>query len=174
MASWNIRGCNQPLKQKEMKYFLNKNSIDIVGFFETRVKEAKHNQILKKFGNSWEWCNNYHYSGKGRIWFGWNIEKVKGDISFVSAQVIHGRFSHNSISVEISMVYGLHNINDRKELWEELEKLGDSVQGPWLIMGDFNTIYESDQRQGGSVVTDKEMEDFLDCIQKVRISPLKY
>lgn len=34
----NIRGLNNPFKQNEMKLFLRKNKVKIIGFIETRVK----------------------------------------------------------------------------------------------------------------------------------------
>lgn len=53
-----------------MKHFLQSNGIEVVGFVETRVKNAKFTQVVKQFGRNWEWSNNYDHSYKGRIWLG--------------------------------------------------------------------------------------------------------
>jgi hypothetical protein len=40
-------------------------------------------------------------------------------------------------------------------------------------MGDFNTVYESSHRLNGSLVSAAEMEDCLDTLQRLNLTPLK-
>ena len=43
-------------------------------------------------------------------------------------------------------------------------QLGGTFQGPWLVMGDFNTVYDASHRGHGRKVSTYEMKDFVDCI----------
>lgn len=52
-CSWNIRGLNQPYKQKELRFFFLKNSIDLLGCLETKIKQGKAEKIKKLLGNDW-------------------------------------------------------------------------------------------------------------------------
>ncbi len=37
---WNMRGLNDPLKQKGVRSFVNKNNLSIIGLVEHKIKEA--------------------------------------------------------------------------------------------------------------------------------------
>lgn len=78
-------------------------------------------------------------------------------------QLIHATVTFNGGKHKIwfTVVYRWHNVLDRRSLWEDLCSVGNGVQGPWLIMGDFNAIYEIGHRKGGNQVTEKEMDDLL-------------
>lgn len=58
---------NEIFKQKEIKLFLVKNKIDLLGFFETRVKTNKANHIQRKLGVGWSFVTNYNYTSNYRI-----------------------------------------------------------------------------------------------------------
>jgi len=38
IVSWNIRGLNWPNKQEEVRSFLHKNKVGMIGLLETKVK----------------------------------------------------------------------------------------------------------------------------------------
>ena len=46
------------------------------------------------------------------------------------------------MDVNLSVVYGSNSASVRKELWRELMRISQVVQGPWLVAGDFNTVKE--------------------------------
>ncbi|KAF3624982.1 hypothetical protein FXO38_29985 [Capsicum annuum] len=80
----------------------------------------------------------------------------------------------NSIGFEcdFTAVYGLHTIQDRTSLWSGLKNLSDTLQLPWVIIGDCKTILEVDDRVG-SPVQDAEIRDLSDFFQDMDISELK-
>ena len=45
-ATWNIRGLNDPLKQKEVHSFVMSNDIDFVFILETRVRVYNKDKIF--------------------------------------------------------------------------------------------------------------------------------
>jgi len=45
---WNLRGLNDPIKQKVAKVFVNKNQLSMVGLIEHKIKEPN----IKKIVNS--------------------------------------------------------------------------------------------------------------------------
>lgn len=54
-----------------------------------------------------------------------------------------------------------------------MEKLSLSTKEPWLLLGDFNTVFDSKHRVNGVPVGDHEMRDGLECIQKLQLSFIK-
>lgn len=67
ICAWNIRGLNKSFKQRKFQRFLNKNKIDLVGCFETKVKKLKAPSIQKNLGVEWKFIDNYNSAPNGRI-----------------------------------------------------------------------------------------------------------
>lgn len=71
LCTWNIRGLNKPHKQKELRLFLRKYKVDVMGCLETRVKERKSARIISQVAREWNVCCNYNAHPNGRIWLLW-------------------------------------------------------------------------------------------------------
>lgn len=88
ISTWNIRGLNQHLKWKELKLFLIKHRVIVCGFLETRVKENKAPNVLKKVVRGWNTYYNYPMDHNGRIWLFWQPH-MQVNILMVKEQFIH-------------------------------------------------------------------------------------
>uniref|UniRef100_A0A803PPI9 DUF4283 domain-containing protein n=1 Tax=Cannabis sativa TaxID=3483 RepID=A0A803PPI9_CANSA len=55
-------------------------------------------------------------------------------------------------------VYGSNNLAERKEMFEDLARLGH-VNSPWLILGDFNAMFGFQDKNGGKPILAKDIED---------------
>lgn len=51
-----------------------------------------------------------------------------------------------------SAIYAPPYPSDRARFWEVLLDIGHSVQGPWCLLGDFNCVLETHDKQGGRPV----------------------
>lgn len=49
----------------------------------------------------------------------------------------------------LTVVYDSNNMEERKELWKNLLKIGNSINEPWCICGDFNTLVNTKDTVGG-------------------------
>lgn len=58
IAAWNVRGMIGPAKTKEVRNFLVKNDISVMGLLETEIKSQNAEKIQKKLGNKWSWHMN--------------------------------------------------------------------------------------------------------------------
>ena len=72
LAAWNIRGLNDPLKQKEMGTFFRVHSLSVVGILETRVSASNKDKIFTSIFSGWGLLHNYDHALLGRIWVCWN------------------------------------------------------------------------------------------------------
>lgn len=61
------------------------------------------------------------------------------------------------------MVYRFNLFSDRFNLWRDICSLGDYITGDWIIVDDFNIIFNSEDRLG-VVVNFYEYADFKDCL----------
>ncbi|XP_056683679.1 uncharacterized protein [Spinacia oleracea] len=175
ICSWNVKGLNDPSKVVEVKKILSRHNISVIAIIETRRKEGNAQRIQNKFGSAWLWEMNYTCSPKGRIWIGWKHNRVNFQLIRKTDQTIHGDLSDKDglFSVCFTAVYGLHTIEHRRPLWNELVNLSAVLTKPWLIMGDFNSVLFSGDRVNGNPVQIAETKDFEECIQAAGITELK-
>lgn len=71
ISSWNVRGLNWPNKQEDIKAFLQKCQIGLIGLLEIMVKEEKVLAVAARMFQGWEWHHNFNQSTKGCIWVAW-------------------------------------------------------------------------------------------------------
>ncbi|XP_062112816.1 uncharacterized protein LOC133823971 [Humulus lupulus] len=74
---------------------------------------------------------------------------------------LNGKFQHNELECQsfcFTVVYGSNQLEARRVLWSELSALSFPVK-PWLIVGDFNSVFDSTDRMGGKAISFKELED---------------
>ena len=136
ISSWNVRGMNSPDKTKEVRHFLETNNISVIGLMETKIKEAKVENIFKKLGNNWNWRNNYNHHAKGRIWVGWGHDRCNLESWMTHKQFIATKITpiNTGESFQVIFVYGLHNVSDRGGLWIEPQQV--NLDTPCLFIGD--------------------------------------
>ncbi|XP_026451379.1 uncharacterized protein LOC113351651 [Papaver somniferum] len=64
------------------------------------------------------------------------------------------------------LVTGIHANSytvNRRDLWKDLYEIS-LLDKPWLLIGDFNTVLNADEKKGGRSPLNAAMSDFNDCI----------
>ncbi|XP_019108013.1 uncharacterized protein LOC109136392 [Beta vulgaris subsp. vulgaris] len=74
-----------------------------------------------------------------------------------------------SVNFHIAAVYGLHTVQDRKELWRELLSHTVVCHDPLILIGDFNAVTYIRDRINGAQITNHETHDFNDFIMRVQV-----
>ncbi|XP_062114943.1 uncharacterized protein LOC133828913 [Humulus lupulus] len=82
----------------------------------------------------------------------WNVRGINKK----NKQIV--RFCITGQDFCLTVVYGSNQLETRKELWFELANLPFPVK-PWIIVGDFNAVFDPNDRKGGRSVTKKEIVD---------------
>jgi hypothetical protein len=68
LLSWNVRGLNMPLKQKEVRKVVRRLNLSIVCLVETRVKVDNFPRIVASMLPGWKVINDYSQHYLGKIW----------------------------------------------------------------------------------------------------------
>ncbi|KAL2929297.1 LINE-1 retrotransposable element ORF2 protein, partial [Bienertia sinuspersici] len=71
------------------------------------------------------------------------------------------------------MIYAFNGAQDRKTLWESLREIKMQIQGPWIIIGDFNCPLTDNDRIG-SPIMHAELEEFAQCMSDCDLIDLIY
>lgn len=67
----------------------------------------------------------------------------------------------------------MHTVDARRPMWRDLTVLNQAITSPWLVMGDFNSVLLSNDRQNGNAVIDAETRDFESCVDNSKLTELK-
>ncbi|KAJ0021146.1 hypothetical protein Pint_31804 [Pistacia integerrima] len=130
IASWNVRGLNQPTKQKEVRVFMNYIQIGLCALLETRIAYPKIHSVFDKVFCRWHWISNAEYGSRGcRIVIGWDPEEYYVNLQDMSDQSVHCWVQAKSGSKAFfySVIYAANNYIDRRSLWRDLRKFKAAI-----------------------------------------------
>ncbi|XP_074305770.1 uncharacterized protein LOC141640991 [Silene latifolia] len=170
ISSWNIRGLNDPIKQMEVRSYMTKNKVEVLGLLETRVKSNNFAAISRTFP-LYSIINNYSHHYNGRIWVFWDHRKFTVLSSQIHDQLIHLELLHHisQAKIYVTFIYASNDASQRERLWDELRGLAGSIT-QWIILGDFNIIREMGERIGPNPPSVSEILAFNKCILPAGIS----
>ncbi|XP_019241257.1 PREDICTED: uncharacterized protein LOC109221251 [Nicotiana attenuata] len=99
-------------------------------------------------------------SVNGRIWLLVDSNIWQVDVIQTDAQFIHCIISNSSIRCAMTVVYGYNSLEKRKEMWQKLQSLAQTINYPWLLWGDFNAIISTQDRVSKVAPTQADIQDF--------------
>ena len=166
---WNVRGFNDPLKQKEVVRRVKVLKINLLCLIETRVKENKMNAIISRHFQGWNVAQNYsEVAYNGRIWLLWNGIQV--DLVDSMAQSITCCVSFGMQRFYFSVVYGCNEGTERRRLWSHLLTMKTSLShGPWMLAGDFNVTAHHSESSKYTTSQSANIKEFQDCLQELAV-----
>ncbi|XP_016482447.2 uncharacterized protein LOC107803276 [Nicotiana tabacum] len=74
----------------------------------------------------------------------------------------------------LTLVYAKCDHIERIELWDTLYALASDMTTPWIVGGDFNVIWDEEEKFGGLPVPINEVDDFRDCINSCNLNDLGF
>lgn len=163
ITSWNVRRLNGPPTQNKVVNVCRQHNISIFGVLKAKLKlDRVHSFIHRKFRN-WDWCSNFEQINGGRILVVWNPSLVECTSLEITPQVIHCNILDKVTSKKFvcSFVYGANTVAARRELWISLFIMGQNMNDPWIVLGDFNSILSLRDRNDGILPYNSDMDDFL-------------
>lgn len=66
--------------------------------------------------------------------------------------------------MKITMVHMMNESIERKSLWVDLIIIDNTMQRPWVVMGDSNNVLNMEERAGSRVMF-AEIRDFKQCVK---------
>ncbi|KAJ8437171.1 hypothetical protein Cgig2_010932 [Carnegiea gigantea] len=95
---------------------------------------------------------------RGGIILSWRPRRYQFNMILKTDQLIHGEAIQLSANKRfyITFVYSRNLEEQRIPLWEDLKALSQSLEDPWCVLEDFNSVLHQRERIGGIEVIDGE------------------
>ena len=173
---WNIRGLNNPAKQRVLKSFLKKYKVGICCIAEHKMGASTVDISLRTIRSGWKNLNYNNMVDSPRILVWWdpncyNVELLKAENQVVHCQVT---FVTSQEKFYLSAVHGSNDPSMRTALWHSLVQFASSVTNPWLCIGDFNVVRTSDEKYGGKSISHQHSTALNDCIFYCNLFDIKW
>ncbi|KAK4381009.1 hypothetical protein Sango_3009600 [Sesamum angolense] len=165
-AIWNVRGLNRRDHQIAVWELAINSSLHFHGLLETRVTLTNAVRVQNGILPRWKWFSDYNSAGN-RIWLAWNDDFLDIAIVDIGVQFVHCRIFIRSSHIYVLVIvsYGANDVGSRRELWQALCHISDSIgDEPWLVGGDFNAVRDLSEVCGTSGDIKLAMNEFNDCI----------
>uniref|UniRef100_A0A803PJK4 Reverse transcriptase domain-containing protein n=1 Tax=Cannabis sativa TaxID=3483 RepID=A0A803PJK4_CANSA len=163
---------NNPLTEENEGEFLKKP--DVIFIMETKLSIGS----ITRFKNAFHFPNGIEVPRVGLgggLLFLWkadvNVSIINYGINFIDCyiSVVDGTNWH------FSGFYGAPNVSQRIFTWELLKKLKDSAPLlPWLVMGDFNEIISHDDKLGGAIRNESQIDAFRETVDHCNLTELNF
>lgn len=128
---------------------------------ETHSSGVKAKNQIKKLGFSGSHIVDSR-GQSGGIWCVWDkavwsVDEIESSHQFVHLQVAF----KGQLKWLITVVYASMSYVRRQQLWADLNRIAESHDTPWAVLGHFNCILADSERKGGaSNPADRDREDF--------------
>ena len=147
ILGWNCQGICNSSTVRALRALVKGHCPHIVFLCETKATESR----LKKIACSLGFSEHLTVAARG---------KSGGICLFWSSGIHVDVLEFNSVTIAISIYdsvcnwslvgfYGPPYYRKRMKAWTNLYGLLQSLEGPWLCFGDFNTVVEDNEKLGG-------------------------
>ncbi|GMJ08327.1 hypothetical protein HRI_004501900 [Hibiscus trionum] len=158
--SWNVRGLGKLRAVRRLRNKLREIRPDVVFFMETKLSDVRMAHVRRQLGFSqgFDVSSNGSCGGLSLAWnHGVSVSLRSFFISHIDADINVA----SPLSVwRFTGFYGNPVESLREESWNLLRFLGEDQSLPWLVMGDFNEILLSSEKEGGRLRSSRNMEAF--------------
>nr|XP_023873296.1 uncharacterized protein LOC111985881 [Quercus suber] len=174
---WNCRGAlNSDFKRRVFEMVVN-HFPSIMIITETRVGGDRAARI----------CEDLPFDGffvtetigyAGGLWLLWKKEEVDVFVLSSTEQEIHAtvKVRDSNLTWLISPIYASPRIAERKILWENLTKVAQLHNMPWLLLGDFNVneVLSSEDKFDGRSINLNRALNFKECLDTCSLLDLGF
>ena len=117
LASWNIRGLNDPSKQSAVRKLIAEQKLWAVGLIEIRVRNANVDKVWTGLKlRNWHLLSNQAYYPLGRIWLSYNPSVISITLLNCAAQFLHCFVTWQNYQLFWTIIYGANCCDERRDL----------------------------------------------------------
>ncbi|KAF5477414.1 hypothetical protein F2P56_004054 [Juglans regia] len=164
LLSWNCRGLGNPHTVQSLGLLIKEKDPDMVFLMETRLYGDRARNIARRF--KFEGCIVVDAVGRsGGFLLFWK-QDIHYELFNYSKRHINGFVYNKKAGPKwmLSCFYGDPIVSQRSESWRLLKSFKPDNMG-WCIIGDFNEILSNDEKKGGRIRGEHQMNLFRHVVE---------
>ncbi|XP_075108851.1 uncharacterized protein LOC142180698 [Nicotiana tabacum] len=167
---WNVRSVNTIQAFERLIKMHRKHHFEFIGILEPMQQSHKMERYKARIGLAQAEVNV-----SNKIW-AFIDEIFEVTILYNMTQQLTLRLTHTETHVELilTLAYAKCDRIERIELWDSLYAMASDMTVPWLVGGDFNVIWDEEEKFGGLLVSLTEVDDFRHCINTCNLTDLGF
>ncbi|XP_009769215.2 uncharacterized protein [Nicotiana sylvestris] len=152
---WNVRSVNTMQAFERLITMHRKHHFEFIGIREPMQQSHKMERYRARIGLAQAVVNV-----SNKIW-AFIDEIFEVTILYNMTQQLTLRLTHTETHVELilTLVYAKCDRIERIELWDSLYAMASDMTVPWLVGGNFNVIYDEEEKFGGLPVSLIELKN---------------
>jgi len=170
---WNVRGLNSKARQDTVRTLIASCQVEIICLQETKMSEISRGCILSLLGSDFPyWVELPSIGASGGILVAWRHGLGPASATRVDSFSISLQFSPASSQTWwLTCVYGPQGDDNKLLFMQELRDVRVACIGPWLVLGDFNLIARTEDKNN-SLVNRAMMGRFRRLINDLELKEL--
>ncbi|XP_060190891.1 uncharacterized protein LOC132620221 [Lycium barbarum] len=130
---------------------------------------------LEKYIKKKSGFTNSMVNRNSKIWCFWD-ESLDCTVNSNNNQQLTLKIKYltTSITFWYTIVYAKTTTKKRKKLWCKLRQNMHKIDGPWVVLGDFNAILSPNEKKGGRPHKISQSMDFITCMDDCGLFDARY
>ncbi|KAJ0700669.1 putative RNA-directed DNA polymerase [Helianthus annuus] len=145
----NIKGAGGAGKAAKVRGILVKYNLSFLAIQETQFRDLPLNKIRKFWDNTGFEYSKVDADGRsGGLLSLWNPCMFKKELEIKNQNfiILKGRITGEEEDLVIVNIYGSTLKSNRRRMWDELLTAKNSIDGSWIMLGDFNEVRFPEER----------------------------
>nr|XP_023904370.1 uncharacterized protein LOC112016096 [Quercus suber] len=162
---WNSRGALKPSFQTYIHELYRRHDPAILVIMETKLGGSKAKEVTDRLPFDGA-IHTKTIGFIGGLWLLWNDDRVEIEELAKTEQEIHVevKVRASNLSWIFSAIYTSPRSEERCILWNNLSKVAELHNKPWIMAGDFNEPLVQDDKFGGRGISVNRSLAFKDCL----------
>ena len=172
-VGWNCRGMLSTTAVRELLDLQERVRADLIFLSESHLNNCKADELRRVLSFDSMFVVESDGRAGGLVLFYHKVNKV--ELNYISANFIDILFMNEEVvQWRFTGFYGHPNWSDRNLSWEDIRNLYHKGNHPWVVLGDFNEILYSSEKEGGNARPNGMMKDFRDCLAECGLDDMGF
>ena len=165
ILGWNCRGMLSTTAVRELLDLQERVRADLIFLSESHLNNCKADELRRVLSFDSMFVVESDGRAGGLVLFYHKVNKV--ELNYISANFIDILFMNEDIVQWcFTGFYGRPSWSERSLSWDDILNLHFNGKHPWVVLGDFNEILLSSEKEGGNARPNAMMRDFRNCLQE--------
>lgn len=166
ILSWNCRGICNDHSVQALKTIIQQNRPSFIFLCETKVRDSSYMNSLRLQIGFLNCEAVFRYGQSGGLALFWcdgiDVRSRSKSHHHIDVEIRSTDGSH--INWRLTGFYGHPTTAERHRTWTLLRQLGEESSLPWAVVGDFNELLHADEKMGGVIRQERQMQPFRDAL----------